>query len=400
MNWKLPPDPSLLCEARKSAEGAGDDLQLLAARELELAHDALPPVIDGARRSRLLHTDPIATTWEAWDTAGGHRMFLRCLRRNWRDDPVMLRRMVKTIGEMPHQHSGGISQVSWHPDGDWPHLRVVVDGALLADRFPVQDAPVTARMARILAGGLQSLAHIHDHGRSHGGPMTHFLVEGRTGAEVVWMDTFGAACSPSDDIADLASTVAELDPAGTDPVAELAREWVDDPPPTAADGIAVLLRVLGSHLLAARHRLAVAGRMAHKHDRATRLAIMVRRLTQAVPPPQAKVCLRATTDGVRVLAESDGITVRGGAAVDDGGRFLNLVFDPDQGLDAQAARYLLRAWATRETGDTDARMAAQVAIGATDDQADALVRWLSGMARLRAARMLLEAAHSPRRRAV
>ena len=60
----LPADLNSITEARSAAEESGDDQALLALRELELAHLALPPVIDGVRRSRLLHFDAISTTWE------------------------------------------------------------------------------------------------------------------------------------------------------------------------------------------------------------------------------------------------------------------------------------------------------------------------------------------------
>ena len=144
----------------------------------------------------------------------------------------------------------------------------------------------------------------------------------------------------------------------------LAQEWSEDPPPTAADGVEFLIRALGSHLLQARHQLAVAGRMANQQDRATRLAGLVRRLAGSVKPPEGRFCLKATQDGVQVIAESDGVTVRGGAAAGEAGRFLPVVYTPDQGLDAQAARFLMRAWATRGSGDPLAREVAQATLGA------------------------------------
>ena len=66
----IPMDLNEITAARIAAEQAGEDAGMLHMRDLELAHIGLPPVIDGARRSRLLHTDPIATTWEAWSTSG------------------------------------------------------------------------------------------------------------------------------------------------------------------------------------------------------------------------------------------------------------------------------------------------------------------------------------------
>ncbi|MDP6933342.1 MAG: hypothetical protein QGG40_10520, partial [Myxococcota bacterium] len=68
-----------LVAAREQAQAAGDDLELLRLREIELAMEGLPSVIDGARRVRLLHHDPISSTWDAWSTVDGQRVLLRCL---------------------------------------------------------------------------------------------------------------------------------------------------------------------------------------------------------------------------------------------------------------------------------------------------------------------------------
>jgi hypothetical protein len=91
-----------------------------------------------------------------------------------------------------------------------------------------------------------------------------------------------------------------------------------------------------------------------------------------------------------VIAESDAHTVRGGAAADPGGRFLPIVYTPEQGLDAQSARFLLRSWAMRGQGDEEQRREIQAVLQATDEAASQLTRWLSSMARLRAAKLLLE----------
>ena len=163
----FPPDLNSITDARIAAEANGDDAALLALRELELAHAALPPVIDGVRRSRMLHCDAISTTWEGWSLNGGQRVFLRCIRPRWKTDPVMLRRMAK----------GTSDTASWHPAEDWPHLRTVSHGALLSDRFPVEDVASTERLARLLGEGLKALQLIHEKGIVHGGPLAPFLVE-------------------------------------------------------------------------------------------------------------------------------------------------------------------------------------------------------------------------------
>jgi len=378
----LPPDLNAITEARIDAEARGVDAELLRMRDMELAHLSLPPIIDGARRTRMLAMDSISTTWEGWSLTGGERVFMRCLRPRWCADPVMLRRMAQANG----------TALSWHADGDWPHLRAVVQGALLIDRFPVEDIPSTGRLARLLGGGLESLAALHKRGRVHGDSLASFIVESADRVQLIWLDPFDPQSTPADDLRALSRTIMALDPTGNNPVAQLAEEWSENPPPTAQDGIRLLVRRLSGTLLAERHRLSIAGRSAHRMGRTARLARAVRQLSNSMTPPPGKVCLRAGVDGVLVIADCDGESVRGGAVADVAeDRFLPIIFTPGQGLDAQSARFLLRSWALRAQGDETLRAEIQGSLGTTDVAAEHIVRWLSSMARLRAAKLLLAA---------
>ena len=378
----LPPDLNTITDARTRAEEDGDDARLFALRELELAHQALPPAIDGVRRVRLLATDAISTTWEGWNLDGGERVFLRCLRPRWIADPVMTRRMSRDA----------TGDVSWHPDGDWPHLRAVAHGGLLIDRFPIEDVPSAAQLARTLGYGLRALAELHARGEAHPGPLAAFMVEREHRLQIPYLGRFDSDQTPSDNLRDLAETIYALDPVGSSPVAQLAEEWMVDPPPTAADGVRLLTQCLGGALLAERHRLSVAGRSTARMDRSTRLARAIRRLASLTTPPPGKFCLKAGQDGVLVIAESDGEVVRGGAATDvSEGRFLPIIYTQSQGLDAQSARFLMRSWAMRASGDVEVQAAHNADLGTTEDAASQLVRWLSAMARVRSASLILRA---------
>ena len=378
----LPPDLNTITDARTRAEEDGDDARLFALRELELAHQALPPAIDGVRRVRLLATDAISTTWEGWNLDGGERVFLRCLRPRWKADPVMTRRMSRDA----------TGDVSWHPDGDWPHLRAVAHGGLLIDRFPIEDVPSAAQLARTLGYGLRALAELHARGEAHPGPLAAFMVEREHRLQIPYLGRFDSDQTPSDNLRDLAETIYALDPVGSSPVAQLAEEWMVDPPPTAADGVRLLTQCLGGALLAERHRLSVAGRSTARMDRSTRLARAIRRLASLTTPPPGKFCLKAGQDGVLVIAESDGEVVRGGAATDvSEGRFLPIIYTQSQGLDAQSARFLMRSWAMRASGDVEVQAAHNADLGTTEDAASQLVRWLSAMARVRSASLILRA---------
>ena len=107
------------------------------------------------------------------------------------------------------------------------------------------------------------------------------------------------------------------------------------------------------------------------------------------PPPRGRFCLRADANGVLVLVESDGSCVRGGAAAELEAQFLPVLWRRDGDLDVQASRAVLRAWARRGDGDSARRAAASSALGTGEAGAAAIVRWLTGQARLRALRLVL-----------
>lgn len=372
----LPPDATTRAAAWVRAEAAGDDLTLLALRELEQACAGLPPTIDGARRTRLLAADAIATTWEAWRSRDGARVLLRCLQPRWVADPVLRRRFARTAAADAHM------------DGDWPHLSLACPGSPVIDHLPVEDPPATSVLARLLAAGLQTLAPLHEAGVVHGGPIGALLVDGPDGARLAWLDGLAPGRSTTDDLRALGAVIATLDPDGVDPVGLLARSWAVDPPPCAADGLTLLRHCLAAVLLDQRHRLVMASRRAGRRQRATRLAAATRALAATLGPPPGRACLRATSDGLLTIIDSDGRTVRGGVAARADTDQLPAVYSARTGLHPQAARSLMRAWATRSTGDEATRQAHQEQLGGTDQQADQLVRWLRAIAALRRASLL------------
>ena len=313
----LPPELNTITDARTAAEANGDDARLIAFASL--MHQALPPTIDGApcapadNRRHLYNPGGLSLD-------GGERMLMRCMSA-WKGDPVMIRRM--------GQDATG--EVSWHPDGDWPHLRTVARGGLLIDRFPIEDLPSAAQLARTLGYGLSALAALHEQGRTHPGPIAAFMVERDNRLQLPCLGGFDVRQSPSDNLRDLAEIIFALDPVGSSPVAQLAEEWMVDPPPTAADGMRLLTQCLSGALLAERHRLSVAGRSTARMDRSTRLARAIRKLASVTAPPTGKFCLKAGEDGVLVIAESDAEVVRGGAATYvSEGRFLPIIYTQSQ----------------------------------------------------------------------
>jgi hypothetical protein len=379
----LPREDTLDPTARRAAaEASGDDRALLHWHELDVAIAGLPPVIDGARRGRLVHVDPLATTWEAWDVQDGTRLLVRCIRPRWKDDPVMLRRMARGArGPRPPE---------WR-DGEWPHLRAVLSGTPLRDRLPVEDAPSTSFLARVLGSGLDSLREFHERGLVHGGPMLDTLIENDDGAlALVYLDPFPSNPSEGDDLRELARAVTALDPTGDDPITRLADAWCETPPPSAEDGLRLVAKALAGDLLEIRHRLALVRRHTQRRGRVARLSRATTALWSAISPPRGTWCVRAGPGALLVVITCDGKQVRGGTAATADARFLPPVFDPERGLDAQKSRFLLRAWAARkQEGNEEERLRIQTQLGSDDEALTRLLRWLGNMARLRTARLLL-----------
>jgi hypothetical protein len=373
---------------REEALTARNDRLLFELRSLERAADGLPNTIDGARRAALVSVDAISTTFEAFDPEG-HRLLLRCARPEWARDPVMLRRLARGARDAPT----GLPTVTWLPIGDWPHLRLVAPAPRVVDRLPAEGPSDPHWMARLLGGALLSLDALHRAGLRAGDDLAAMVTEPVDGglSALCWLDPFDPGTDAPADLAALGRLAAALDPSGTDPVAELGRAWADAPPPSAAVGLRLVQRVLADTLMYQRHTLALVRRHQTKATRIARLARLVRALEQSLPPPALRACLRAGDDGLLALIDCDGTHIRGGTAADPDPRRLPLVWTRPTGVEVQRARWLLRAWATRTSGDPLARDEAQRALGGDDSQAALLMRWLQATLRLRSLRLLLAA---------
>ena len=156
-----------------------------------------------------------------------------------------------------------------------------------------------------------------------------------------------------------------------------------DPPPPRPMAYACL-QCLGGALLAERHRLSVAGRSTARMDRYPPGTC---HSSTGEPDHTApgKFCLKAGQDGVLVITEA---TARSFAAAQprrQRGHFLPIIYTQSQGLDAQSARFLMRSWAMRASGDVEVRLHTTLTSEPPKRLQVRLVRWLSAMARVRSA---------------
>lgn len=365
------------------------DAALWHTREEEQAEEGVPVLLGKLKRTRLLESDRIGTTWDAWETETGKHHAFRVLRPGLRNDPIWRRRMQR--GARLAREISGILPVQNDTEGDWPRLFAALPGARLSDLLPVEDLPDGLQMARFLAGGLKGLKGLKACGLVHGNIRPDKLFLSQDGAALLWLDPFlETPGSLKQDLSALGAAVAQLDPNGVDSIGALAHSWVENPPPSLAMAQEVLMRTMASLLAHNRHHMLMRSRHVNARQGEARLLRAVRALGQAVAPPVGTVCLRAGQDSVLVVAESDGQRVLGGGLAALPVRLLPEVWSPERGLDASASRMLLRSFATRRTGDEARRTEVQQELGATDEQADHLCRWLSAQARLRSSAKLLQ----------
>lgn len=373
--------------ARRPQEG--DAARLALSEELR-ASRGLPTALGPVRRCRLLAWDQVGVTWEGWHTATGRRVLLRALRPEFAQDPTWLRRLDSATSTVAALVAAGAPLAPLEPLEGWPG--VVAEGALrLDDLLPAEDPVDRAGLARLLTAGLRGLEALDGAGWSHGCLRPHHILLGDD-PRLVWLDTPGG---PGQDLAALGRALAELagEPSAeghADGVAAFVHTLAEDPPPTVADAVALLRSTLARELTAARHEVALKGRLLSRRSAGSELLGLVRRLAGSLTPPRGRWCLRAGRDGVLVLVDVASHCVRGGPAADAATPFLPRLWSPERGLDAAAARVVLRAWSTRATGDETRRGAVQAALGADDAGADAACRWLGGQARLRTTALVLE----------
>jgi hypothetical protein len=270
-----------------------------------------------------------------------------------------------------------------------------LDGVPLADLLPAEDTPDLQPMIRWLGTGLETLQALQERGLALLHLTPRQILLGPQRAQLLHMDPLDRDASALCDVSQLVACLLLLDPEGSHPLSPLVEPWVTVAPGTAQEASELLRRALADHLLAARHRVAMRGRSTDRGARAADLYAAARALQAALPPPAGRCVLRAGHDRVLSLVESDGSTVRGGAAAGVPPFGMLPLYTPRKGLDAPSTRALLRAWAKRDDGDEELRTAAQQRWEGSDEAGEALVRWLGAASRLRRAQLVL--AHRLRR---
>jgi hypothetical protein len=151
-------------------------------------------------------------------------------------------------------------------------------------------------------------------------------------------------------------------------------------PASADESASLVSQALARELTAMRHHLLARWTANAQGVRTERLASMVRRLSEALPPPRGRAAAGVDLEGQVLAVASDEETVQFGPE-----HAMARVYSLDEGLDAPLARRVLR---TQAAAPPNPHLSKQIGGDAAFN--DAIGRWLAASLRLRTLSMLLE----------
>ncbi len=366
------------------------DATLLHDAEVATAGHSLPPDLAGVRRTHLMAYDPLSTTWAGWDLTTGTPAWLRVLRPQWQGHPGMDRRFVSGLSPI----AGLRVWTSGRAHG-LPFFRLSAPGVPLRMLLPEGADPPFSLPERAIwfARGIDGLLVLHRHGRGLAGPIADQLTLGTDGPRLVDLDAFAKTVDPLHDLADLARTLLSLAPDAHDPLSALAHAWSTTPPPSIDDAAVLLQRAMAVHLVGLRHGLARSRRADTRRNRIGRLSRLVARLTLTSSPPTGRACVAVLPDDSLLMVDASPDRLVAGPVARPDVPPPHLVWSAASGIDPNAVRLVLRAWASRPPEREPARLAVQQQLGAAAVDPSWVVQWLSAARRLRSARLLLDAEH-------
>lgn len=374
------PDP-LALDVLRTLEGIADKAPANArAREaLQLAHagatasQGLPPMVAGVLRDRLVRWDGHTSTWTGTDALTGARAQIRILRP-WAQRDPLLRRAMERDGRALHPALKGL-----RVDPDTGALVVPMPGPEAQHAVPGGHAGVEA-LVGLVVRSLQGLLAWENAGLG---------LDGLAPEEI---------CDAGDRL--VVATLTPLPPGDAGAVlhvlAELVRSWWGDemdhplgdllaglselPSRTVAEAAESCRQALADALAAERHQITKRERALRQRDERARLGRCLNRLARAVDPPRGRAAVGVDLDGRTLVVQNYDTVVLWGPV----GERPGVVWSPQDGLDTQLARRLLRA---RGSAPVSERLNREVE--GNPLYVDRITRWTSAMMELRTLRLLL-----------
>ena len=262
---------------------------------LEISNEGLPPTIDGILREELLWVDHISTTWRGWRQTDGILCIIRCIRPQWKNDSVFLRRLFQCRQLMPSDTGLGIPL--WKENGDWPHLLYLLGEGRLVDNHDQNWSELDWTVA--IMGVLHGLSILHNYEKSPGIPLKQSLVVLRNRMRLLWFDPFPSVFSPKEDFRQLGDWVQQHGPWHSDSVPALIVDWSVSPPPSIQDALEIATITMKDRLKDFVLQLREKANKYKKRQQGLNLWMLSKKLQP--PPPQLDVQL---TDKKRVFTQN------------------------------------------------------------------------------------------------
>jgi hypothetical protein len=355
-----------------------------AAHGMVTAGDGLPATVGGVHREELVRWDGWTSTWDGPHLPTGGYARVRVLRAHAARDPVLRRALQREMRAL----QGALSDLPVvAEEGRWPALLVHLPGSPISSSAEGDDLRRPETLVRMLCTAVADLSRWERQRLGLPPLATRELLHTGTGIRIVCL----TAVAPGDvgvHVARIAEVLEDWWGDGPEsPVDALLGGLVAFPPRTTGEAEEQIRATLAEDLTDRRHRLASRERQLRDEERIARLYATLRRLEDAVPPPEGRGAVGVDMQGRTTVVQSREGCIRWGPHPDP-----TLVRSQSGALEVREARRLLRA---RAASPPNPRLQAEV--GGDPEAVDTVCQWLSAAIRLRTVRKLLEASPLARR---
>lgn len=352
----------------------------LAVREVLLdvrawvgAERGVPRVLADVRRERLVRWDHWSAEWDGVHTKTGEPCRVRALTATASKDPTLGRQLLRET----HAIARLLGCTDWSDDA-WPAVAVALPGPSLADSSEPDGFEPGARLLGMLGAALHTLYKWELRGGMAEVGAADLRLAGDRLA-VVCLTPPSGRVPARDVLALVASSLLEWWDREEGPGLDLVAGMAAFPPASAEAGLVTWRRQAAQILAGERHDLLRRTRALDSETRSQRLAGLLRRLAEAVPPPVGRGAVGVDLEGQTTVVEG-----RRDGTVWWGPRSAMEPILADE-LDARLGRKFVRM---RASAPPNPRLDAEV--GGDPRFADHVGRWLTAALQLRTLRLLLE----------
>ncbi|MCO4745764.1 MAG: hypothetical protein KC912_13305 [Proteobacteria bacterium] len=347
---------------------------LLDVRDQMFAERGVPRVLGEVRRERLVRWDGWSAEWDGTHVQTGKPWRVRAVTSAAAKDPTLGRQLLRESRALARMQ--GLQPSA--SDQPWACVAVPLPGPSLAHASEPDGHEPALRLLNMLGAALTDLVRWESSIGIPGVGPSDLRLDGERLA-VVCLTPPAGRIPPNVVLEDLATVLRNWWDRDEGPGLELVSGMAAFPPASASEALQSWRREAAMLLAGERHALQKRRQQVFTDNRASRLASLLTRLRQAVPPPQGRGAVGVDLDGQTTVVEGrpDGTLWWGTTTA------MEPVFAED--LDAKLGRRLLRA---RAAAPPNPRLDA--AVGGDPAYADVAGRWVATALQLRTLCLLLD----------